>query len=196
MVDSLGGGISQFATTLFNALFHGGYAIVERQPHTYWFPRYPMGHEATLSFPKPDLVFKNDTHSGLLIDTVYTPTRITVRLFGDNEGRKIQARVSARQDVIEPPVEIVANPGLAPDQERTAQAGMIGWSVIVARVVEFSDGTKREERRKVTYRPKPRRVEVHPCRVPRGDKGYTGEPCPDLGETAPDEESAVAESSG
>jgi len=49
MVDSVGGGISQFATTLFNALFHGGYEVIERQPHTYWFPRYPMGHDATLA---------------------------------------------------------------------------------------------------------------------------------------------------
>jgi hypothetical protein len=41
------------------------------------------------------------------------------------------------------------------------------------------DGTKREERRKVTYKPKARRVEVHPCRVPAGERGYTGERCPE-----------------
>ena len=63
MVETVGGGISQFATTLYNALFYGGYDIIERQPHTYWFPRYPMGHEATLSYPKPDLIFRNDTEA-------------------------------------------------------------------------------------------------------------------------------------
>ncbi|HET9959559.1 MAG TPA: VanW family protein, partial [Polyangiaceae bacterium] len=80
MVETLGGGISQFATTLFNAVFHGGYEIIERQPHSYWFPRYPMGHEATLSYPKPDLIFRNDTQAGVLIDTQYTDKSITVRL--------------------------------------------------------------------------------------------------------------------
>ena len=107
MEDTVGGGVSQFATTLFNALFYGGYDIIERQPHSYWFPRYPMAHEATLSYPKPDIIFKNDTKSGLLIKTEYTDTRITVKLFGDNEGRKVKATMSQRQDIIDPPVELV-----------------------------------------------------------------------------------------
>ncbi|HYO97098.1 MAG TPA: VanW family protein, partial [Polyangiaceae bacterium] len=178
MVESVGGGISQFATTLFNALFYGGYDIVERQPHTYWFPRYPMGHEATLSYPKPDLVFRNDTSAGLLIDTQYTGTRITVRLFGDNGGRKVRAEVSPRQNVVQPPAELVPSADLPPDKERVQEAGMVGWSVLVGRVISYPDGTQKEERRKVTYRPRTRRVLVHPCRVPRGEKGHTGESCP------------------
>lgn len=179
MVDSVGGGISQFATTLFNALFHGGYEIIERQPHTYWFPRYPMGHEATLSWPKPDIIFRNDTPHGLLIKTVYTGTTITVKLYGDNDGRKVRAEVSGRQNVVEPALEIVPNADMPPDEERVKQPGGVGWSVIVSRVLTFRDGTKKEERRRVTYKPKARRIEVHPCRVPRGEKGYTGERCPE-----------------
>jgi vancomycin resistance protein YoaR len=184
MVDTVGGGISQFATTLFNALFYGGFDILERQPHTYWFPRYPMGHEATLSYPKPDLVFRNDTDFGMLIDTAYTKTTITVRIFGDNGGRKVRALVSARQNVVEPPVEILGNPEVLPEEERVRESGMIGWSVTVGRILTFPDGTKKEEGRKVTYRPRTRRVEVHPCRVPKGEKGYTGERCPELQDSA------------
>jgi vancomycin resistance protein YoaR len=179
MVETLGGGISQFATTLFNALFHGGYDIIERQPHTYWFPRYPMGHEATLSYPKPDVIFRNDTEAGMLFDTRYTKTSITVRIFGDNGGRRVEAQVSPRKNIVEPPLEILANPAIPPDKEHVTQSGMIGWSVTVARIIHLPDGTKREERRKVTYKPKARRVEVHPCRVPKGERGYTGEPCPE-----------------
>lgn len=178
MVETLGGGISQFATTLFNALFHGGYDIIERQPHSYWFPRYPMGHEATLSFPKPDLIFRNDTNAGMLFDMKYTDRSITVRIFGDNGGRRVEAKVSERQNIIPAPVEILPNRAIAPDKEHTLQGGMIGWSVIVARIIHLPDGTKKEERRKVTYKPKVRRIEVHPCRVPEGEKGYTGERCP------------------
>ncbi|HWA74246.1 MAG TPA: VanW family protein [Polyangiaceae bacterium] len=189
MVETIGGGISQFATTMFNALFHGGYDIIERQPHTYWFTRYPMGHEATLSYPKPDLIFKNDTEAGMLFDMKYDKTSITVRIFGDNGGRKVEAKVSPRQNIVKPPLEIIPNPQVAPDKEHTVQAGMIGWSVIVARILHFPDGTKKEERRKVTYKPKARRVEVHPCRVPEGEKGYTGERCPE-----PEEEPEVAAS--
>ena len=178
MVDSIGGGISQFATTFFNALFHGGYDIIERQPHTYWFPRYPMGHEATLSWPKPDIIFKNDTAAGLLIKTSYTDTTITVRLYGDNGGRKVRAEVSGRQNVVPAPLEIIPNPHVPPDEEKVKEPGSIGWSVIVSRIVTFADGTKKEERRRVTYKSRPRRIELHPCRIPEGEKGYTGERCP------------------
>jgi vancomycin resistance protein YoaR len=178
MVDSIGGGISQFATTFFNALFHGGYDIIERQPHTYWFPRYPMGHEATLSWPKPDIIFKNDTQAGLLIKTAYTGTTITVKLYGDNGGRKVRAEVSGRQNVVKAPLEIWPNPSVPPDEEKVKEPGGIGWSVIVSRIVTFADGTKKEEKRRVTYKARTRRVEVHPCRIPEGEKGYTGERCP------------------
>jgi vancomycin resistance protein YoaR len=179
MVDSLGGGISQFATTFFNALFHGGYEIVERQPHTYWFPRYPMGHEATLSWPKPDIIFKNDTQAGMAFVTSYTGTSVTVKIYGDNGGRKVRAHVSGRQNVVEPAVEILPNPAVPPDEEKVKEPGSVGWSVIVSRILTFADGTTREDRRRVTYKPRPKRVEVHPCRIPKGEKGYTGERCPE-----------------
>ncbi len=179
MVDTLGGGISQFTTTIFNALFHGGYAIVERQPHTYWFPRYPMGHEATLSWPKPDLIFTNDTTAGLLIRAIYTETTITLKLYGDNGGRKVRAHVSERTNITQPSLTLEPNPKLEPNEEKVRDAGMIGWSVDVSRLLTLPDGTTREEKRKVTYKPRPRRVEVHPCRIPKGEKGYTGERCPE-----------------
>lgn len=84
---NIGGGVSQFATTLFNAIFFGGYDIVEHSPHSLYFTRYPMGREATIVSPTPDLVFHNDTVTPMLMDTSYTDTSITVRLYGNNEGR-------------------------------------------------------------------------------------------------------------
>lgn len=179
MVDTVGGGVSQFATTFFNALFHGGYDIIERQPHTYWFPRYPMAHEATLSWPKPDIIFKNDSAAGLLVKTSFSKTSITVKLYGDVGGRKVTSSVSERRDIVKPPVELLPNRDVLPDEEEVKEGGMIGWSVIASRTVTFADGTKKEEKRKVTYRPKPRRVEVHPCRIPDGEPGATGERCPE-----------------
>jgi len=195
MVDSVGGGISQFATTLFNAVFHGGYDIIERTPHSYYFARYPMGHEATLSYPKPDLVFRNDTAAGMLLVCRYGKTFVKVQVFGDNGGRKVQAKVSPRRDIQKPRVEYVANAARPPDEEKVLEPGSIGWTVTVSRVIAFPDGTRREETRKVTYNPRVRRVEVHPCRIPEGEKGYTGEDCPvpeDDSEDAPSEDGGGA----
>ena len=80
-VDEVGGGVSQFATTAFNAAYFGGLDIVEYQAHSEWFSRYPPGREATMGYPSPDLVFENNTPYGILVWTSYTDTSLTVTLY-------------------------------------------------------------------------------------------------------------------
>jgi vancomycin resistance protein YoaR len=77
----IGGGVSQFATTLFNASFFAGLDIPEYQSHSLIISRYPTGREATISWPKPDLKIKNTTPYGVLIWPTYDDTTITVHLF-------------------------------------------------------------------------------------------------------------------
>ena len=79
--ESIGGGISQFATTLFNAAFFAGLELEEYQSHSIYIDRYPYGREATLSWPKPDLVIGNNTPHGVLVWTSYTGTSVTVSLW-------------------------------------------------------------------------------------------------------------------
>ncbi|MBW3537111.1 MAG: VanW family protein [Actinobacteria bacterium] len=79
--EDVGGGISQFATTLFNAAFFAGLEFPEYQSHSIYISRYPYGREATLSFPKPDLKIRNQTEYGVLIWTSYTETSISVSLW-------------------------------------------------------------------------------------------------------------------
>jgi vancomycin resistance protein YoaR len=194
MVDTVGGGVSQFATTFFNAVFYAGYDIIERQPHTFWFSRYPMGHEATLSWPKPDVIFRNDSDAGVLIKTHYSDTRISVKLYGNNGGRRVQARVSPRREQVQPEVELLPNPDLPVTEEKVKEAGMEGWSVIAGRKITFADGRTKDEQRKVTYKPRIRRVEVHPCRIPEGEPGYTGERCPEPDAGLPEESASSIDS--
>jgi vancomycin resistance protein YoaR len=179
MEETEGGGISQFATTLFNAVLDGAYEIVQRQPHSYYFSRYPEGHEATVSFPLPDLRFKNDTNAGLLIKTQYGTTFIRILLYGDNGGRRVERKVSRRFDITDPPLEYEANEAIAPDAAKVLYAGRVGWSVEVTRVIRYPDGTTAEQRRKVVYNPRARRVAVHPCKIPEGEPGFTGDECPE-----------------
>ncbi|MBW3644771.1 MAG: VanW family protein, partial [Actinobacteria bacterium] len=79
--EAIGGGVSQYATTLFNAAFFGGLDFQEYQSHSLYISRYPYGREATLSFPKPDLVIENTTPHGVLIWPTYTDSSITVTLY-------------------------------------------------------------------------------------------------------------------
>jgi vancomycin resistance protein YoaR len=78
--EDYGGGISQFATTMFNAAFFGGLDLVEYQSHSLYISRYPYGREATLSFPNPDLKIRNNTPHAVMIWPTYTASTITVTL--------------------------------------------------------------------------------------------------------------------
>lgn len=80
-VDSVGGGISQYATTLFNAAFFAGLDFGAYQSHSIYIGRYPYGREATVSHPAPDLQIVNNTPYGVLIWPTVTAEEITVRLF-------------------------------------------------------------------------------------------------------------------
>ena len=79
--ESVGGGISQFATTAFNAAFFAGLEFGEYQSHSIYISRYPYGREATLSYPHPDLRIRNPTPYGVLIWPTYTARSITVTLY-------------------------------------------------------------------------------------------------------------------
>jgi vancomycin resistance protein YoaR len=79
--QDVGGGVSQFATTTFNAGFFGGLDLVEYMAHTIYISRYPYGREATLSYPSPDLKIRNNTPYGVLVWPTYTGTSITVTLY-------------------------------------------------------------------------------------------------------------------
>src|SRR5690606_8421626 len=67
LVEDLGGGVSQMATTLFNAMFFAGLEDVEHKPHSFYIDRYPLGREATVAWGAIDLRFENDTPHGVLI---------------------------------------------------------------------------------------------------------------------------------
>ena len=53
----VGGGLCQFATTLFNAAFFAGLPIVERHPHDFFIDHYPIGRDAQVAYGSQDLRF-------------------------------------------------------------------------------------------------------------------------------------------
>ncbi|HAB57201.1 MAG TPA: hypothetical protein DCE75_04025, partial [Acidimicrobiaceae bacterium] len=78
---SVGGGISQYATTLFNAAFFAGLDFGNYQSHSIYISRYPYGREATVNFPNVDLEILNTTPYGVLVWPTTDETSITVTLY-------------------------------------------------------------------------------------------------------------------
>lgn len=187
LVNTVGGGVSQFATTFYNAVFWGGYQDVAHKVHSFYFSRYPEGIEATINWPDVDLAFRNDTDHPVLIATRYTGSSITVDFFGDNDGRILAGEWKNRQNVLEvvaeggpharkvtaevsdryrwtaPPKPTVrANPKLEEGEEKLKQSARTGWSVQVTRTIDQA-GRKTVQKWNVRYLPRREITEVHPC---------------------------------
>ncbi|MFG1817206.1 VanW family protein [Kribbella sp. NPDC049174] len=87
-VLDLGGGVSQSATTTFNAAFFAGLKDVEHKAHSVYISRYPIGREATVAWPSVDMKFLNDSGHGILVQTIFkastpgSPGSITVKIWG------------------------------------------------------------------------------------------------------------------
>ncbi|GIM88546.1 hypothetical protein Ato02nite_003390 [Paractinoplanes toevensis] len=94
--DQLGGGISQFSTTLFNSAWFAGLPILEHQPHSKYISRYPPGREATLDWGNIDQVIRNDTDAPVVIRAATTGTSVTVALYGSTGKRKVVSKTGPR----------------------------------------------------------------------------------------------------
>jgi vancomycin resistance protein YoaR len=88
--DSVGGGISQVATMLYNGAFFVGLELVEHQPHSLYISRYPLGREATISWGGPELIFRNDWPAAVLIKLHAGTDSITVRFFSSKLERRVE----------------------------------------------------------------------------------------------------------
>ena len=80
--EAVGGGISQFATTLYNASYFAGLDDVAHTPHSYYISRYPAGREATVYENAIDLQFKNPFDTPIKISASADDHSVTVKMFG------------------------------------------------------------------------------------------------------------------
>jgi vancomycin resistance protein YoaR len=97
--EDFGGGVSQVATTTFNAMFFAGLQDVEHKPHSFYISRYPAGREATVAWPTVDLKFRNDTSTGVVIQTIATPGTLTVRFWGTKAYDEVRSVSSSRTNI-------------------------------------------------------------------------------------------------
>jgi vancomycin resistance protein YoaR len=100
----LGGGVSQSATTTFNAMFFAGLKDIFHKPHGLFIDRYPAGREATVAWPGLDLKFQNDTNYGVLVQAYIvkaTPSSrgsITVKMWSTKSYDKIVATAPVKSN--------------------------------------------------------------------------------------------------
>jgi vancomycin resistance protein YoaR len=125
---AVGGGISQFATTMFNAVFFAGLEDVYHKPHSFYISRYPAGREATVYEGAIDLVWRNDSDTGIFIDTEWVPGAITVTFYG-TKRYEIESVSSDRTNYRQPAVQEKPDDGNC-----TPQGGIPGFDITVTRI--------------------------------------------------------------
>jgi vancomycin resistance protein YoaR len=161
--DAVGGGISQVATTLFNAAFFSGIKLVAHQAHQFYISRYPMGREATVSWGGPELIFRNDWPAAILMKLDAGDSGITVRFYSTKLGRRVTTTTGEPYDLTTPKSVTVTNSELPPRSRQVVQeAGDGGFTIDYTRQV-FREGKKiRNERYTVEYDAEDEIVEVGP----------------------------------
>lgn len=129
----LGGGVSQLATTTFNAMFYAGLKDIEHKPHSFYIDRYPVGREATVAWPTVDLAFENDSPYGVLIHAWVQPSSyasqgvVTVQMYSTKVW-DIKSKTSDRYGHVSPATRTLTTPDCEPN------TGWSGFQVDVTRI--------------------------------------------------------------
>jgi vancomycin resistance protein YoaR len=166
--EAVGGGISQVATTLYNAAFFAGVELVAHQAHQFYISRYPMGREATVSWGGPELIFRNDWPAAILLKVRASSSSITVRFYSRKLGRRVETTTGEPYAYVAPRTIRTRNSSLPPGTVNTIQsAGESGFSVQYTRKVFKGADLVKDERYTVRYVPQNEIVEIGPPKRPR-----------------------------
>ncbi|WP_232314286.1 VanW family protein [Isoptericola dokdonensis] len=146
--DAVGGGLSQMATTTYNAGFFAGFDDVEHRQHSYWFSRYPAGREATIYVGSIDMKFTNDTPYGALMQAYVSGGRLYVKIWS-TEYYDVETSDSGKQNVVPAStIDRSGDPGCEP-----YPGGEDGFDITVYRKVYLEGELVKDESDYWRYKP-------------------------------------------
>lgn len=167
-IPEYGGGICQVSTTVYRAILLSALPIVERHPHSYAVSYYSqvLGHglDATIYLGGPDLKFKNDTGSHLLMQTyVKNDYELYVVFYGTNTGKTVELEGPYLSKYTNPgPTEYITSDTLAPGQKKQLEKPHTGFSAVWYRYITDKNGKKEVETINSRYKAVPAKIMVGP----------------------------------
>jgi vancomycin resistance protein YoaR len=170
VLPSIGGGVCQTATTLFNDAFELGLPILSRTNHNLYLAHYPIGRDATVAWGGPDFQFQNDLKHGLLIKTTYSDQTLTFTFYGTSEGRRVVSHTGAQTNWTKPSMNYAIDPNAPRGSAKVVTGtGELGFDVVVDRTVYARSGKKlRSDVFKSHYIPDSPTTVYGPGRTPAG----------------------------
>ncbi|NCO44164.1 hypothetical protein GW889_01385 [Candidatus Berkelbacteria bacterium] len=149
-IPEFGGGLCQVSTTLFRAALNAGLPITERQNHSWRISYYepPVGLDATIYFPKPDLKIQNDTPGWILIQNSVDVEKstITFQFYGTKDGRTSKITgPTLLYSIPAPDGEYADDPTLPAGEEKRIQAPHPGGKATATYQVFDKNGKLKNE---------------------------------------------------
>ena len=145
MVEGVGGGTCQVASTFHAAAFFGGLDVVERLPHSRPSAYIPMGLDATVVYPIVDLKIRNPFDFAVVMHAKVVGNRLHMELL----GTKKVARVGFARDLVEtfPYKRKVTEEQKLSWSRRVVlkQHGIRGYKIKRSRTLQYGNGKYRKE---------------------------------------------------
>ncbi len=144
MVEGVGGGTCQVASTFHAAVLFGGLDVLERLPHSRPSAYIPMGLDSTVVYPGVDLKVRNPHPFPVVVHAKTTGNTLRIELLGKEKpvkvsfGREVLATIAYKRKVVE-------EAGLPGNRVVVKQHGIRGYRVKRSRQLTYSDGTHRTE---------------------------------------------------
>lgn len=147
-MQGVGGGASQFATTLYNAAYFAGMEEVSHTPHKYYVSRYPAGRDAIVIDGQVDLAFKNPQSTGIVVEAVVSGSELLIRLWGTKEY-EVTSTPGPRTSSTSATPQRIAGGGCSP------RVGQQGFTITDTRTVasRFNGNVLREQTSTTSYQP-------------------------------------------
>ncbi|VVJ23330.1 Vancomycin B-type resistance protein VanW [Amycolatopsis camponoti] len=150
-----GGGVSQLASTLYNAGYLAGLTDGGHLEHDRYLDRYPVGRDAkavNADGSPVELKLTNDSPTGIAVQAVVSGDSVTVRIWGTRHYR-VESQTGAQTPGDPPPVQFGGS-GTDPCQP---SIGTPGFSVTDTRVLYdvVSGAEVRRTSHTATYGPRP-----------------------------------------
>ena len=170
VLPSIGGGVCQTATTLFNDAFEIGLPILARTNHNLYLAHYPLGRDATVAWGGPDFRFRNDLKHGILIKTTHTDATLTFTFYGTPEHRRVVSHTGPLVNWTGPSMNYAVDPNAPRGSVKVVRGtGQKGFDVTVDRTVRAASGKLlRQDRFKSHYIPDSPTTVYGPGRTPPG----------------------------
>lgn len=152
VVDSLGGGVCQVSTTLYNAVLLAELEVVQRQPHSMVVSYVSPSMDAAIAGDYKDLKFSNNTDVPVYIQGSVYGGVITFTIYGQEtrpSGRTIKFE-SEKVETIEPGADIVTKDPTQPEgYQKVTQQAHVGYVANLYKIV-YENGVQ-VSRDKVNY---------------------------------------------